>query len=110
MKNIVIIGSGVMGKGIAELISSCGHELALLDIVPKNADDRNILSKTAVSKMTNGNLEKISTGNIEDNENSLREADWIIEVIIEDLDIKRNLYKRDFETFGYPRNYHQTRN
>ena len=92
--NIVIIGSGVMGKGIAELISYCGHELVLLDIVPKNADDRNILSKIAVSKMKNGDLQKISIGNIEDDEIFLREADWIIEVIIEDLDIKRNLYNK----------------
>lgn len=94
MMKIVIIGSGVMGGGIAELISWCGHDLTLLDIVPKNSIDRNILSKNALSKMNNGNLERISIGNLEDDEIVLKSADWIIEVIIENLDIKKELYSK----------------
>ena len=97
MKNILVIGSGVMGSGIAGQIANAGFKVHLLDIVPSSADDRNILAKQAIVKLAPSleeRAELIIPGNIEDNINEIKAADWIIEVIIEKLEFKQNLYKK----------------
>lgn len=102
IKNIVIIGSGVMGAGIAALIANSSSHVTLLDIVPDKAIDRNILAKSAIEKMLsskNSNLVSaqcskfIYPGNIEDDVEKIAKADWVIEVVIEKLEIKQNIYK-----------------
>ncbi len=97
MKKIVVIGSGVMGSGIAGQIANSGFKVSLLDIIPNNTEDRNILSKQAIVKLRASLEERvnfISPGNIEDNLEEIKSADWIIEVIIEKLEFKQNLYQK----------------
>lgn len=91
--NIIVIGSGVMGAGIAEQISNAGFKVYLLDIVIAN-QERNYLAKQAISKSSSLNPNNIIPGNLEDDLDIISNADWIIEVIVEKLDIKQNLYTK----------------
>ena len=94
MKNIIVIGSGIMGLGIAEQISNAKFKVHLLDIAPEGIQDRNILAKQAISKSTSLTPNNIIPGNIEDDIDLFKSADWIIEVIIENLSIKKSLYEK----------------
>ena len=51
IKKVAVIGAGVMGSGIAAQIANAGTDVLLLDIVPKDAADRDILAKSAIEKM-----------------------------------------------------------
>ena len=109
IKKVAVIGSGVMGSGIAAHCANAGCEVLLLDIVPNNSSDRNIIAKDAIKKMHKSNpemlMEKknaklISPGNIEDDLSKLKDFDWVIEVIVENIEIKRNLYKNLANNIG----------
>ena len=106
--NAVVIGSGTMGAAIAAHLANAGVPSTLLDIVPKDAGT----DKTARNKIVNNGLEAakksrpasffssdqhalVKTGNLEDNfEAAVSQADWIIEVIVENLKIKQGLMER----------------
>lgn len=101
IKKVAVIGSGVMGAGIAAHCANAGCDVLLLDIVPKDIADRSSLARTAIEKMHKSNPEmlmhkrnarRITPGNIEDDLELLKDFDWVVEVVIENLDIKRNLY------------------
>lgn len=103
IQKVAVIGSGVMGAGIAAHCANAGCEVLLLDIVPDEGGDRSALSRTAIQKMHKANPEmlmhksnakRITPGNIEDDLHHLKDFDWVVEVIIENLDIKRNLYSK----------------
>jgi len=103
IESIAVIGAGVMGSGIAAQIANAGKKVLLLDIVPNGAENRNIISQGAIQKllkvkpaalMHKRNAKNITAGNLEDNLNDLANVDWIIEVIIERLDVKQDLYKK----------------
>ncbi len=103
IKKVCVIGAGVMGSGIAAQVANGGVPALLLDIVPKDASDRNILAKSALEKlqkaepaplMSKAAAKLISIGNIEDDLASLGECDWIIEAVTEKLDAKQALYKK----------------
>lgn len=99
INNIVVIGSGVMGAGIATQIANSNLKVHLLDIVPIDAVDRNILAKEAIKKISSSlaleeQVNLIIPGNIEDDLEVLSSADWIIEVIIEKIEFKQKLYKK----------------
>ncbi len=92
-----------MGAGIAAHITNAGVPCVLLDIVPKTGSNRNAIAEGAVAKllktdpapfMSKKNANLITTGNIEDNLDLLKDCDWIIEAVIERLDIKQDLYKK----------------
>lgn len=108
IKNVAVLGSGVMGSAIAAHFANIGCEVLLLDIVPAEAKDstnkkeRNagvdghlknaIKSKPApfyTKKITN----RITTGNFDDDMAKIADADWIIEVVIERLDIKKQVFE-----------------
>lgn len=100
---VAVIGSGVMGAQIAAHFANAGVPTLLLDIVPKDADDRNVLASGAISKMIKGSpkafvhnaaAKRVTPGNLEDDFDQLSEVDWILEAIIEDADIKSDLYQR----------------
>lgn len=102
IKKVAVIGAGVMGAGIAAHVANAGIPVILLDIVPEGTDNRNIIGERAVEKLLKAkpaafmhkkNARLLTTGNIEDHVDLLGEADWIIEVVIERLDIKQSLYK-----------------
>ena len=103
IKKVAVIGAGVMGAGIAAQVANAETEVLLLDIVPKDAKDRNIVAKEALAKlkkskpaafMHKANANYMSIGNIEDDLKELKDCDWIIEAVIENLDIKKDLYKK----------------
>lgn len=100
---IAVIGAGTMGAGIAAQAANAGLPVLLLDIVPPGAADRSVLAKTAVAKLKKSNpaalmhpaaARLITPGNTEDDLAKLADADWIIEAVVERLDIKQALYKK----------------
>lgn len=103
IKKVAVIGAGVMGAGIAAQVANAETEVLLLDIIPKGSKDRDVVAKGALEKlkkskpaafMHKGNAKYVSVGNTEDNLKDLKDCDWIIEAVIENLDIKKDLYKK----------------
>jgi 3-hydroxyacyl-CoA dehydrogenase len=107
INKVAVLGSGVMGSRIACHFANAGCEVVLLDIVPKeakNSDDKNARNKlvndalkTALksnpSPIYDQKLAKnIVTGNMEDNMDLISDCDWIIEAVIERLDIKKEVF------------------
>ncbi len=103
IKQAAVIGAGVMGAGIAAHIANAGVPVLLLDIVPEGAENRNVIAEGAIEKMKKAqpaplmhkrNARLITPGNIEDHLPKLAEADWIVEAVIERLDIKQDLFRK----------------
>lgn len=103
IKTIAVIGSGVMGSGIAAQIANAGLDVLLYDIVPDGADDRSIIARTAIAKllktdpaplMHKRNAKRITPLNLDDDLQRLGECDVIIEVVLERLDIKHATYEK----------------
>ena len=101
IEKVAVLGAGVMGAAIAAHVANAGIPVVLLDIVPKDADDRNVIAKGAVAKMLKSkpapfmhtkNANLIECGNLDDDLDKLGECDWIIEAVIERLDIKHSVY------------------
>ncbi len=103
IKKVCVIGAGVMGAGIAAQVANAGIPVLLLDIVPRDGDDRDAVAKGAVAKMlktepapfmSKGAAKLVETGNIDDHLGRVAECDWIVEAIVERLDIKQALYAK----------------
>ncbi|GEK30150.1 3-hydroxyacyl-CoA dehydrogenase [Kurthia zopfii] len=117
IQKAAVLGSGVMGSGIAAHLANCGINTYLLDIVPPTLTDaekakglsiehpmiRNKFANSAVQKLlkqkpaplaTKRSLNLIQTGNLEDDLEKLSDVDWIIEVVTENLEIKKSLYEK----------------
>ncbi|HPQ94778.1 MAG TPA: 3-hydroxyacyl-CoA dehydrogenase NAD-binding domain-containing protein, partial [Thiolinea sp.] len=103
IRKVAVIGAGVMGAGIAAHIANAGVPVVLLDIVPPAAENRNTLAEGAVQKLLKSdpaafmhprNARLVTTGNLEDDLALVADCDWIIEAIIERLDLKQDLYQR----------------
>jgi len=109
IKKIAVLGSGVMGSRIACHFAGIGVQVILLDIVPTEAKDST--NKLLRNKLVNDSLQaaiksnpspvytkdavkRIATGNFDDNLKEIGTCDWIIEVVVERLDIKRALYEK----------------
>lgn len=107
IKKVAVLGSGVMGSRIAAHFAGAGVQVLLLDIIPKDlpAD----APKAARNKIVNDTLaaalksnpspvyhksvaQRIQTGNFTDNMKDIAGADWIIEVVVERLDIKQSIF------------------
>ena len=89
INTVAVIGSGVMGSGIAAQVANAGHKVLLLDIVPEGAENRNVIAETALARMKKADpapfmskraAKLVETGNIEDDLEKLAGVDWIIEV------------------------------
>ena len=102
IRKVAVIGSGVMGSGIAAQVANAGVPVLLLDIVKEGAD-RSAIARGAVEKMGKtepaplmapGNAKLITPGNLEDDIGQVAGCDWIIEVVLERLDVKQDLYRR----------------
>jgi 3-hydroxyacyl-CoA dehydrogenase len=102
IKKVGVLGSGVMGSGIAAHVASAGCAVELLDIVIDEANPDKLaegaLARLAKSKpalmMHPSFLKKIRTGNLRDHLDRLADCDWVVEVVKEDLKIKQDLYAR----------------
>ncbi|MDP9229358.1 MAG: 3-hydroxyacyl-CoA dehydrogenase, partial [Bacteroidota bacterium] len=116
IKKVAVLGSGVMGSRIACHFAGAGLQVLLLDIVPKEAVDST--DKKARNKIVNDSLQaaiksnpspvytkdvvkKITTGNFDDNMKDIADCDWVIEVVVERLDIKEKIFEQT-EKFRKP--------
>ncbi|CAG5083325.1 3-hydroxyacyl-CoA dehydrogenase/enoyl-CoA hydratase family protein [Parvicella tangerina] len=108
IRKVAVLGSGVMGSRIACHFANVGCEVLLLDIVPKEAEDskdpaaRNKLVDDALKSALKSNpspiysksfTSRITTGNMTDNMKDIADADWVIEVVVERLDIKKIVFE-----------------
>ena len=102
IKKVVIIGSGTMGSGIAAQVANAGIPVLLLDL-PTNEGPRNQIVENAKEKILKSRpplliekckIDLISAGNIEDDFNLVGEADWVVEAVVERIDIKKDIYKK----------------
>ncbi len=116
IKKVAVIGSGIMGSGIACHFANIGVEVLLLDIVPRELNEKEqakgltLKDKVVRNRLVNGALQKalkskpspiynqefasrITTGNLEDDISKIGEAEWIIEVVVERLDIKKKVFE-----------------
>ncbi len=103
IQKVCVIGAGVMGAGIAAQVANAGIPVLLLDIVPREGSDRDAVAKGAVAKMlktdpapfmSKAAAKLVETGNIDDHLARVAECDWIVEAIVERLDIKQALYAK----------------
>lgn len=103
IEKVAVIGAGVMGSAIAAHIANAGVPVYLLDIVPKDAQNRNVIAETAIQKllesdpaafMLKENAKLVKPGNIEDHLSWLSEVDWVIEAVVEHAPIKQSLYRK----------------
>jgi 3-hydroxyacyl-CoA dehydrogenase len=102
IKKVAVLGSGVMGSGIAAHVASAGCQVELLDIVIDEANPDKLaegalagLQKSKPALMMHPSfLKKIRTGNLRDHLDRLKDCDWVVEVVKEDLKIKQELYGR----------------
>ncbi|WP_298350862.1 3-hydroxyacyl-CoA dehydrogenase/enoyl-CoA hydratase family protein [uncultured Dokdonia sp.] len=116
IKKVAVIGSGIMGSGIACHFANIGVDVLLLDIVPREltakeeAKGLTLQDKVVRNRMVNDSLtaalkskpspiynqafaKRISTGNLEDDIAKVKDVDWIIEVVVERLDIKKQVFE-----------------
>jgi 3-hydroxyacyl-CoA dehydrogenase len=111
IRSVAVIGSGIMGGGIAALLAGAGIKTLLLDIVPPNLkteEKKDPLARNRIVKagldaaltiqpalfMTPRDAERVTIGNLEDDFEKIGAVDWIVEVVVENLKIKQDLLKR----------------
>ena len=117
IKKIAIIGSGIMGSGIACHFANIGVDVLLLDIVPRDLNDKEkakgltLEDKVVRNRLVNDALtasikskpaplyhasfkSRITTGNLEDDIAKVKDVDWIMEVVVERLDIKQQVFEK----------------
>lgn len=108
IRKALVVGAGTMGSGIAAHLANVGVEVWLLDIVPPGAEDRNVIANQAIQRMLKATpatdplnagfmtpdcAARMHPGNVEDHlEQAVREADWIVEAVLENMAIKRALF------------------
>jgi len=116
IKKVAVLGSGVMGSRIACHFAGIGVQVLLLDIVPKGVEpgakpaEKNKIVNDALQAALKSNpspvytkdvVKRITTGNFDDNMKDIAPCDWVIEVVIERLDIKQQVYEK-VEQFRKP--------
>jgi len=117
IKKVAIVGSGIMGSGIACHFANIGVEVLLLDIVPREINDKekakglSLKDKVVRNRLVNDALktslkskpspiynqkfaDRITTGNLEDDISKVADADWILEVVVERLDVKKLVFEK----------------
>ncbi len=117
IKKVAIIGSGIMGSGIACHFANIGVEVLLLDIVPRELNDKEkakgltLEDKIVRNRLVNDALttslkskpspiysqkfaSRITTGNLDDDIAKIADVDWIMEVVVERLDIKKLVFEK----------------
>src|SRR5512137_134127 len=95
-----VLGAGVMGATIAAHLANAGVRVLLLDVVPKEGGDRNRLAASALEALAKqkpaavylpSNLSLIEVGNLEDDLPRLEDCDWVVEVVLENMAVKKQL-------------------
>ncbi|NOT36378.1 MAG: 3-hydroxyacyl-CoA dehydrogenase/enoyl-CoA hydratase family protein [Saprospiraceae bacterium] len=107
--NIAVLGSGLMGSSLAAHFAGCGFKVLLLDLASEGSDKNKIaresLDRCLANKPSNIFHKKfrsnITTGNFDEDLKSIKDSDWILEAIVENLEIKKSLYEK-IESFRRP--------
>ncbi|MEX1383487.1 3-hydroxyacyl-CoA dehydrogenase/enoyl-CoA hydratase family protein [Lutibacter sp.] len=117
IRKVAVIGSGIMGSGIACHFANIGVEVLLLDIVPRELNDAEkakgltLENKAVRNRLVNDSLKaslkskpspiynqkfasRISTGNLDDDLHKIKDVDWVMEVVVERLDIKKIVFEK----------------
>ncbi|MDX1829133.1 MAG: 3-hydroxyacyl-CoA dehydrogenase/enoyl-CoA hydratase family protein [Lutibacter sp.] len=117
IKKVAVVGSGIMGSGIACHFANIGVEVLLLDIIPRELNEvekakgLTLENKVVRNRLVNDSLKaslkskpspiynqkfasRITTGNLEDDISKVKDVDWIIEVVVERLDIKQQVFEK----------------
>ena len=100
IKKVVVIGSGTMGSGIAAHLCNANIPVTLLDLkteISQRAKERIYKSKPPLL-IDKTRIDNIKIGNIDDDFNVIKDADWIIEAVVERIDIKHNIYEKIFKS------------
>jgi 3-hydroxyacyl-CoA dehydrogenase len=125
IKKVAVIGSGIMGSGIACHFANIGVEVLLLDIIPRElsevekAKGLTLEHKAVRNRLVNDSLkaslkskpspiynqkfaDRISTGNLDDDLHKIKNVDWVLEVVVERLDIKKSVFEKieKYRTLG----------
>ena len=98
IKNVVVIGSGTMGSGIAAHLCNANVPVTLLDLkteISEKAREKIYKSKPPLL-LDKSKINNIKVGNINENFNVVKDADWIVEAVVERIDIKHQIYKKIF--------------
>jgi 3-hydroxyacyl-CoA dehydrogenase len=110
IRKVSVVGAGTMGAGIAAQVANSGVPVVLLDIVPAGATNRNVLAEDAVARlrkaepaafMHDGAAKLIELCNLEDDLGKLADCDWIVEAVLERIDVKQSLYRK-LESIRHP--------
>ena len=99
IKKVVVIGSGTMGSGIAAHLCNANIPVTLLDLkteISEKARERIYKSKPPLL-LDKSKINNINTGNINDDFHVVKDADWIVEAVVERIDIKHNIYQKIFK-------------
>src|SRR5262245_22315631 len=103
LRRVAVLGAGTMGSRIAAHFANAGIPALLLDIVIPNQPDRNPAAKKGIENalkqkpggfFVDSAASLVTPGNFEDDLGQLSSADWILEAIVERLDLKRDLWRR----------------
>jgi len=99
IKKVVVIGSGTMGSGIAAHLCNAGVPVTLLDLtteISEKARERIYKSRPPLL-IDKSKINNINVGNIEKNFDVVKDADWVVEAVVERIDIKHNIYEKIFK-------------
>ncbi|MDC0200328.1 3-hydroxyacyl-CoA dehydrogenase NAD-binding domain-containing protein [Candidatus Pelagibacter sp.] len=100
IKKVVIIGSGTMGSGIAAHLCNANIPVTLLDLkteISEKAREK-ILKSRPPLLIDKSKINNINVGNINDDFDVVKDADWIVEAVVERIDIKHNIYEKIFKS------------
>jgi 3-hydroxyacyl-CoA dehydrogenase len=102
IRKAAVVGAGTMGSGIAAHLTNAGVPVVMLDIAGRGGDGRSAVAENAVRRLLESsppalmhadNARLITAGNVEDHLASIGDADWIVEAVVERIDVKRALYE-----------------
>ena len=99
IKKVVVIGSGTMGSGIAAHLCNANIPVILLDLkteISEKAKER-ILKSRPPLLFEKDKIKNLKVGNITDDFENVSDADWIVEAVVERIDIKHDIYKKIFD-------------
>jgi len=96
IKNVVVIGSGTMGSGIAAQLCNANVPVTLLDLKTEISEKakKKIFESRPPLLVDKSKINNIRAGNIEENFDLVKTADWVVEAVVEKIDIKHKLYEK----------------
>ena len=100
IKNVVVIGSGTMGSGIAAQLCNANVPVTLLDLKTEISEKakKKIFESKPPLLIDKSKINNIRAGNIEENFDLVKTADWVVEAVVEKINIKHHLYEKILKT------------